>query len=171
MPDGYESKITHVRGLNFSPFSSEEMAAIGEAGLKSILHRIFSAKDVNDAPARPLVDGYAARKLKHGRFPIRDWNWTGGTLRSIKVKSASEMRVVLGPTDARSADMIYYNNRRCKQWPASPTDLEAIHQAIADTFVAHLMVDVSGESIGLSGGAFRMPLREYMATSEASAAA
>jgi hypothetical protein len=109
------------------------MADIGEAFLKSAKTRLYQAKDIHDNPAKPLVDGYASRKLQHGRFPIRDWNWTGGTIRSLAVLTASENRCTIGPSDGRADFLITVNNKKVPQWPESPKDREATYKEIRDT--------------------------------------
>jgi len=65
------------------------------------LHAHRKALNVNDAPAKALKPGRSGRrgypdhKAARGLIPIRDWVWTGRTMRSLKVKSANENQAVI----------------------------------------------------------------------------
>jgi hypothetical protein len=137
----FETRISHVRQLTFSPFSPQQMTGIGDVALASIQRRMHNAIDIHDAPARPLVDAYAARKLKHGRFPVRDWYWTGGLQRSLKVVSANENLCVIGPTDPRADQLMTYR-RADAMWPASPKDYAAIHAEIRDSLTRESSIQI-----------------------------
>jgi len=91
---------------------------------------------VNDAPAKALKPGrngrrgYADYKRARGLQPIRDWFWTGRTMRSLKVKSASENRAVIGFVDPNADRIAHVNNLREKQFGVSPTDRQALNAAV-----------------------------------------
>lgn len=106
------------------------MSNIGSTALDSIIDRIRNGLDTSDGPAPPLSANYAKRKIGRNRSPIRDWNWRGATLRSAKVKVASEDSVTLGFTTAESNMIATINNRRAKQWGVSPRDQEAIFASV-----------------------------------------
>src|SRR5689334_19756790 len=92
---------TKLKGARFvySPFTAETMAGIGQTLAESIRQRIQRGENANDQPAKSLNKSYAKAKLRRGRAPIRDWTWRGKTLGSLKVKTASENRVVIGFTN------------------------------------------------------------------------
>jgi len=131
----FETKISHVR-FTMSPFTSDQMAAVGQATLDSILDRISKAQASDDTPARPLVPVYARRKIQRGRAPVRDWFWRGLTTRSMKVKRASEDEVVLGPVNEQAYVIIKAQNAKDIRaggkalWGASPHDQEAMQAAL-----------------------------------------
>ena len=97
----------------------------------SIAARIGKGLNVNDAPAKPLKPGrngrrgYPDYKAARGLQPFRDWFWTGRTMRSLKVKSASENRAVIGFVDPNADRMAHVNNLREKQFGISPKDRKA----------------------------------------------
>src|SRR5579872_4127253 len=96
----FQTKITRARFV-LGPFTAEDMQTIGSVLTDTISARIRKGINVNDSPARPLKPGrnghrgYPDYKAARGLQPIRDWFWTGRTMRSLKVKSASENRAVI----------------------------------------------------------------------------
>ena len=118
------------------PFTSEDMETIGNALVDKISARIGKGLNVNDAAAKPLKPGrngrrgYPDYKSARGLQPIRDWVWTGRTMRSLKVKSASENRAVIGFVDPRADRVAHANNLREKQFGISPTDRAAFNAAV-----------------------------------------
>jgi hypothetical protein len=135
----FQTRISRAR-LVYSPFSSEQMAQLGEIVARSIRERIERGENVEDAQAKPLkpgrtvnghqLRGYPDYKTARGLQPIRDWTWTGRTLRSLKVLSANENRVVIGFAD-RIADLrAHLNNRREKAFGISPKDRQALNAAV-----------------------------------------
>jgi hypothetical protein len=131
----FQTKITRARFV-LGPFTSEDMETIGGVLVDSISTRIRKAFNVNDAPARPLKPGRHARrgypdyKIARGLMPIRDWVWTGRTMRSLKVKSANENQAVIGFVDPTADRVAYVNNLREKQFGVSPKDRSALNAAV-----------------------------------------
>jgi hypothetical protein len=129
MASFFTTKITHAR-LTFSPFSSEQMANLGQLMVDTITKRIRFATDANDNRAKDLVPRYADRKIRRGRAPIRDWTWRGATLGSFKVLRASEDRVTIGFTTAQANQIVATQNARVKMFGNSPKDLDTLHAAV-----------------------------------------
>jgi hypothetical protein len=141
----FETRITHAK-LTFSPFTSESMMTIGQVALDHIRERIQSVQDITDSRAKPLKETYAEEKRK-GRYvaqggpkkytglPYRDWTLRGRTLQSLKVKSASENRVTIGPTLPETTMIILVRNRVDHMWGLSPSDYEALYAAIRQTLL------------------------------------
>lgn len=120
-----QPKITRARFV-LGPFSAEQMQTIGSAVLDSIAARIRAGLNVNDSPAKRLSfdkkGAYGRRKVRKGLQAVRDWTWTGNTMRALAVKSVSENRVVIGFSDPKSDMIAHVNNRREKQFGVSPKD-------------------------------------------------
>jgi hypothetical protein len=131
----FTAKITRARFV-LGPFTSEDMLAIGNVLRDSIAARIGNGLNVNDAPAKALKPGrngrrgYPDYKKARGLQPIRDWFWTGRTMRSLKVKSASENRAVIGFVDPNADRIAHVNNLREKQFGVSPNDRQALSRAV-----------------------------------------
>ncbi len=131
----FTAKITRARFV-LGPFTSEDMLAIGNVLRDSIAARIGKGLNVNDAPAKALKPGrngrrgYPDYKKARGLQPIRDWFWTGRTMRSLKVKSASENRAVIGFVDPNADRIAHVNNLREKQFGVSPNDRQALSRAV-----------------------------------------
>jgi hypothetical protein len=131
----FTAKITRARFV-LGPFSSEDMLSIANTLRDSIAGRIGKGLNVNDAPAKALKPGrngrrgYPDYKRARGLQPIRDWFWTGRTMRSLKVKSASENRAVIGFVDPNADRVAHVNNLREKQFGVSPTDRQALNAAV-----------------------------------------
>jgi len=131
----FTAKIRRARFV-LGPFSSEDMLSIANTLRDSIAGRIGNGLNVNDAPAKALKPGrngrrgYPDYKRARGLHPIRDWFWTGRTMRSLKVKSASENRAVIGFVDPNADRVAHVNNLREKQFGVSPTDRSALNAAV-----------------------------------------
>ena len=127
----FQAKITRARFV-LGPFTSEDMLTIGNVVVESIKGRIHKGLNVNDQPAKPLKPGrngkrgYPDYKAARGLQPFRDWFWTGRTLRSLKVKSASENRCVIGFVDPNADRIAHVNNIRERAFGVSPKDRQAI---------------------------------------------
>ena len=115
---------------------AEDMQTIGNVVLDSISSRIRKGINVNDSPARPLKPGrnghrgYPDYKAARGLQPIRDWYWTGRTMRSLKVKSASENRAVIGFVDPNADRIAHVNNLRERAFGISPKDRLALNSIV-----------------------------------------
>ena len=134
----FQAKISRARFV-LGPFTAQDMLAIGNVLRDSIAARIGKGLNVNDAPAKALKPGRSGRrgypdyKAARGLQPFRDWFWTGRTMRSLKVKSASENRAVLGFVDPNADRMAHANNMREKQFGVSPKDRRALNDAVMAT--------------------------------------
>jgi hypothetical protein len=131
----FQAKITRARWV-LGPFTSEDMLSIGNVVRDSIAQRIGKGVNANDEPAKPLKPGrnghrgYPDYKIAHGLQPLRDWFWTGRTMRSLKVKSANENRAVIGFVDPKADLVAHVNNLRDKQFGVSPKDRSALNAAV-----------------------------------------
>ena len=127
----FQAKITPARFV-LGPFTSEDMLTIGNVVVESIKDRIHKGLNINDQPAKPLKPGrngkkgYPDYKAARGLQPFRDWFWTGRTLRSLKVKSASENRCVIGFVDPNADRIAHVNNIRERAFGVSPKDRQAM---------------------------------------------
>jgi hypothetical protein len=105
----------------------------------SIRARIQSGQNIYDQAAAPLKPGQSGRrgypdyKGERGLQAIRDWTWSGHTLRCLKVLTANENRAAIGflnealPGRRMTASQIAaFNNRREAQWGVSPRDRQAV---------------------------------------------
>jgi hypothetical protein len=127
----FQTKITRARFV-VGPFSSEQMQTIAQYTLNDVMHRIRAGLNCEDASAKPLKPGkngkrgYPDYKVARGIAPLRNWTWTGKTLRALKVKSASENRAVIGFIDPKADAIAHWNNRIEKQFGLSPKDEKAL---------------------------------------------
>jgi hypothetical protein len=123
----------------YSPYTAIEMQGFAQVLADSIRGRIRSGQNIYDQAAAPLKPGRAGRrgypdyKLARGLQPIRDWIWSGHTLRCLKVLTANENRAVIGflneslPGRRMTASQIAaFNNRREAQWGVSPNDRRVV---------------------------------------------
>lgn len=139
-------KISKAR-FSLSPFSSEQMAKIGTQLADTIRKRIASGVNVNDTDAKPLKPGrnnkrgYPDYKIAHSLQPIRDWTWSGRTLRSMKVISVNQNRGVIGFTDLRSDRVAHVNNAQEKMFGISPKDAQVLRDAVYSLFRTDRVID------------------------------
>jgi len=135
--------VTVIKKTRFiySPFTTEEMTSFGQLLADTIRARIQAGQNVYDQAAAPLKPGKPGRrgypdyKSARGLQPVRDWTWSGHTLRCLKVLTANENQAVVGflqetkPGRSKTAAAIaYINNRREQQWGVSPHDRLVITQ-------------------------------------------
>jgi hypothetical protein len=132
---------TVVRRARFaySPFTAQEMQGFAQLLADTIRARIQSGQNIYDQAAAPLKPaktgrrGYPDYKAARGLQPIRDWTWTGHTMRCLKVLTANENRAVIGfldeamPGRSQTASQIaFWNNQRERQWGVSPADRQKV---------------------------------------------
>jgi hypothetical protein len=102
-----------------------------------------TARNIYDQAAAPLKPGLPGRrrypdyKAARGLQPIRDWTWSGHTLRGLKVLTANENRAAIGFLDESlpgrrltASQIAAFNNRREAQWGVSPRDRQAVLAAL-----------------------------------------
>ena len=86
----------------YSPYTATEMQGSGQVLADSIRARIQSGQNIYDQAAAPLKPGMAGRrgypdyKSARGLKAIRDWTWSGHTLRCLKVLTANETALPSG---------------------------------------------------------------------------
>jgi len=135
----------------YSPYSPTEMQGFAQVLADSIRARIQSGQNIYDQAAAPLKPGLPGRrgypdyKTARGLQPIRDWTWSGHTLRCLKVLTANENRAAIGFLDEAApwrrmtaSQIAFFNNRRERQWGVSPRDREAVLKA----FLARPIVSI-----------------------------
>lgn len=79
--------------VSFSETQMRALAANAEAQMRA---RMLRGVNVFDAPAKPLSERYAKQKQRRGRAPIRDWTFTGETMRNMKVLETSSKAAEVG---------------------------------------------------------------------------
>ena len=101
---GFQTVIKSARFV-YSPYTATEMQGFGQVLADSIRTRIQSGQNIYDQAAAPLKPGLAGRrgypdyKAARGLRPVRDWTWSGHTLRCLKVLTANENRAAIGFLD------------------------------------------------------------------------
>jgi hypothetical protein len=133
----------------YSPYTAQEMQGFAQVLADAIKTRIQSGQNVYDQAAAPLKPGLPGRrgypdyKTARGLQPIRNWTWSGHTLRCLKVLTANENRAVIGFLDERfpgrsqtASQIAFYNNHRERQWGVSPRDRQALLAAMLRPIVS-----------------------------------
>lgn len=161
MAKPFETTIKRAR-FDVSGYEPILMAEISDKLVASIKERLADGLDANDGPAPALSfrqnsesnwPSYANQKIKAGKQPMRDWNFTGRTLRSLHTLSATDNRAIIGFDDAGAGTSVQrssrgvtwkrkllapsaiaaINNRRSRQFAVSPRNqvdlMKAIHDA------------------------------------------
>ena len=134
----FQTTIKTARFI-YSPYTATEMQGFAQVLADSIRARIQSGQNIYDQSAAPLKPGLSGRrgypdyKAARGLRPLRDWTWSGHTLRCLKVLTANENRAVIGFLDEAlpgrrltASQIAHINNRREVQWGVSPRDRQAV---------------------------------------------
>src|SRR5579862_4108709 len=121
--------VIHRARFVYSPYTATEMQGFAQVLADAIRARIQSGQNIYDQATAPLKPGLPGRrgypdfKAARGLHPIRDWTWSGHTLRCLKALTVNENRAVLGfldevmPGRSQTASQIaFYNNQREHQW-------------------------------------------------------
>lgn len=160
----HQPKIQKAR-FYVGPFPPDAMLGLGNFLIGIIQERLDQGRDVSDGVAPPLKQkvtiptksvagrgsliqeailrrtykdvGYRGRKLRKGLKPIRDWNYTGQTRRSMKVLRAGVGKVTVGFVGAVANRRASINNWRWRQFGVSPGD-----RRILRPFVDRMMREV-----------------------------
>jgi phage gpG-like protein len=128
----FQTKVSHARFV-VGAFSSDEMNTLATILRDSMRDRIQRSLNVDDQPARPLTPKYAKRKEAKGKNPVRDWNLSGNTLRSMAVLSANENRAVIGFNNPIAGRIAHWNNLRERAFGVSPRDRQTLVAAVRAT--------------------------------------
>ncbi len=112
---------------NFTP---ERMGQVGRVVAKSVIDRMYSAKNVADLPAKPLSPAYARQKQIKHRRPVRDMTFTGVTMASIHVVKTTNNQAVIGSDDPRGNRRIWFANARERMFGMSPRDMDEFAKAV-----------------------------------------
>src|ERR1017187_667346 len=134
----FQTVIKRARFV-YSGYTATEMQGFAQVLADTIRARIQSGRNIYDQAAAPLKPGLPGRrgypdyKAARGLRPIRDWTWSGPTLRCLKVLTANENRAVIGFLDEAlpgrrqtASPVAAFNNQREHQWGVSPRDRAAV---------------------------------------------
>jgi hypothetical protein len=114
----FQTRISKARFV-YSPYTGQQMASFGQSLVDSIKARLAMAQDTQDQPAPPLKDRYRKSKQRRYGRGDRDWNWTGRTMRGLRVIRANQNRAVIGFYDPIASQRAFFNQRRHRQWGVS----------------------------------------------------
>jgi hypothetical protein len=140
----FQTVIRHARFI-YSPYTSDEMLGFAQLLADTIRARIQSGQNIYDQAAAPLKQGLPGRrgypdyKAARGLQPIRDWTWSGHTLRCLKVLTVNENRAAIGFLDEAlpgrsqtASEIAFWNNQREHMWGVSPRDRDVVVEAMTN---------------------------------------
>ena len=133
----FQTVIKKAR-FSYSGISPQQMQSIAQVLADDIRSRILRAEDAFDNPAPTLKNGnkgkgYQTYKARRNPPAIRNWQYTGRTLRSLKVLQANQNRALIGFTDPHSNMVAAVNNRRWRQFGVSPRNRRTLIEAYRNT--------------------------------------
>jgi len=118
----FETKFRRVRFVGFG-YTAEQMAGAASAVItRAIVPRIQSGLTVTDSAAPALKPNYAKVKARKHPPAVRNWTFTGRTLRSMKVLVGAPNKAIIGFIDPETNKRAAINNRRSRQFGISGTD-------------------------------------------------
>jgi hypothetical protein len=115
----------------FRALHEEQMRTIGDDVAAGIKLRTAKGINANDMPAKPLNKNYARAKQRRGLNPIRDLQWRGMTMRSMRVVSASDNKVAIGFDNPQASRIAAFNNKHDPAFWFSPNDEKVIQESVA----------------------------------------
>lgn len=116
-------------------YAPDQMLRIAKLTRDDIEQRILRAEDYNDSPAPALKNGskgrgYAFYKAKKAPPAIRNWRFTGQTLRAMQALDVVRNRAKIGFVGFRANKLALFNNRRHKQFAVSPRNRQVLIAAV-----------------------------------------
>lgn len=127
----FETKIKKAR-FAFVGYSGQQMKTVADATIaRAILPRIQAGLTVDGTPAKALSPRYARVKGRKHPPAIRNWVFTGRTLRSMKTLTAQLGQAVIGFTDGPSNMRASINNTRSRQFGAGSREQGVISEEFA----------------------------------------
>jgi hypothetical protein len=119
------------------------MLGFGQLLADTIRARIQSGQNIYDQAVAPLKPGlpghrgYPDYKAARGLQPIRDWTWSGHTMRCLKVLTVNESRAAIGFLDEAfpgrtqtASEIAFWKNQREHMWGVSPRDRDVVVEAM-----------------------------------------
>jgi hypothetical protein len=125
----YQTKIRKVR-VEVGAFSADAMMQIGQPFAASIKARIERGETVQDQPAKQLTERYARSKGRRGLEIVRDWTWSGRTLRALNLLDVSANRGRIGFSDPVADQRAHINNARERQFGVADSDRQVLTKAV-----------------------------------------
>lgn len=113
------------------PFAAQLMLDLGAMLAANIKARIQGAVTVYDIAAKPLKEAYAKYKQRRAGSNLRDWTYTGRTLRGLRVLSAQPGRAVIGFSDPVAAQRAQIQQKLDPLFGVAPSNQAFIAQKIA----------------------------------------
>jgi len=92
---GFHTILKSARFI-YPSYTAIEMQGFAQVLADSIRARIQSGQNISVKPELSGRRGYPDYKAARRLQPIRDWTWTGHTLRCLKVLPANENRAAIG---------------------------------------------------------------------------
>ena len=138
----FKTKISKARFV-VSGLTSQQMVEIGAVCVDSIKERLSHGQNVSDTSAKPLSAGsrgrgYRTYKARRSPPAVRNWRFTGRTLRAMRVLRADENKAVIGFSDPIAAMRAAINNRRERQFGISPASWRNILAEVEDQRVVRV---------------------------------
>lgn len=145
----FDGKRVTLKGFGLKP---TQMLQLGRAGLASVKGRVARGIGLEDSPMAPLKRyrrivrkngsvlnlgperGYPGRKIRDGKKPIRDLNFTGAMLDNLSVRSASDKDVRIGFTTKLARQKALANQQREPWLGWSTADAETVQKKAQQVF-------------------------------------
>lgn len=145
----FDGKRVTLKGFGTRP---AQMLQLGRAGLLSVKGRVARGVGLEDSPMKPLKRyrrivrrdgsalnlgpdrGYLGRKIKAGKKPIRDLNFTGAMLDNLSVRSASQNDVRIGFTTKIARQKALANQQREPWLGWSTSDADTVTKKAQQVF-------------------------------------
>lgn len=119
--------------------SADQMRTVGLSTIDAQKQRWARGLDVNDQPARELSRGFTRRKLRAGKRPTADLNFTGRMLAAYGILNAAPGRLTLGFSDDASILKAYVNHQRRNQLGISEADARAVSPVVRDLYSENIL--------------------------------
>lgn len=144
----FSISMTKVPEFPDVSFTEQQMRTLAGDVQEQMRARILRGVNLSDAPAKPLSERYAKRKQRRGRAPIRDWTFTGDTMRNLKIMETSKKSTEVG-FDWRAAvsggkgrpgpfQKALFQQNREPMFGLSPQNEQAVGRKVAEIFESNV---------------------------------
>lgn len=125
-------ELKHAPDIVLPTLTPDDVHTLAQTAIRTEEHRIGTATNVHDQPAKALNPAYAREKVRKGAQPVRDYRLTGALLSSRDVVSSGDHAAAIGFSDSLQEAKAEQIETYEQMFGLSPRDELAVGQEVED---------------------------------------